>query len=213
MPGACYPQLNVLNDGAVATFVDCDLGAGVTFYNAGGTANFQGYTTLGVNNINGAISNPGCVTTQVAGTCTIHAAGDTQFNVPSSGTASALRTSQGNSTTWAGTITGGLITPSGAMLNAGIVTAAVRNVTNYNPVGASVPGAAFSIAGSGLDWTNTTGVDGMLYCKLAGTVTSVRVNGVSLPIALAVGDSFRVPVGGTWGYTGSSAPTMVFVGD
>lgn len=89
----------------------------------------------------------------------------------------------------------------------------IRNSPGLNPAGASVPGTAFALAASGSDWTNTTGVDGTLYCTAAGTVTAVRVNGVSVAGSLGVGDTFPVPAGGKWGYTGTAAPTMVFVGN
>ena len=89
----------------------------------------------------------------------------------------------------------------------------IKDCPGYNPVGSSVPGTAFSIAASGSDWTNDTGVDGTLYCTAAGTVTAVRVNGVSVSGSLGVGDTFPVPAGGKWGYTGTAAPTMVFVGN
>jgi Right handed beta helix region len=91
--------------------------------------------------------------------------------------------------------------------------AVFRGNSGYNPVGSSVPGAPFSLASSGSAWKNATGVDGTLYCTAAGTVTGVGVNGVAVSGRMAVGDAYRVPVGGTLTVTYSGAPTLVFVGD
>ena len=98
--------------------------------------------------------------------------------------------------------------------NAGITASSViRNSPGYNPVGASVPGTAFTLPLSGNAWTNNTGVDGTLFVTAAGVVTDVVVQGVTVASSLAVGRTFFVPAGGTITFTYSSAPTLVFVGN
>lgn len=87
------------------------------------------------------------------------------------------------------------------------------NVLGLNPVGASIPGTAWSLPASGTAWTNDTCVNGMLYVTAAGTVSAVSVQGVSVQTSLAVGESFFVPAGGTITFTYSVAPTLVFVGN
>lgn len=89
----------------------------------------------------------------------------------------------------------------------------VRNFPGYNPVGSNVPGTAFALPASGTAWTNNTGVDGTLYVTGAGTVTDVVVQGVAVGTSLIVGQSFRIPAGGTFELTYSAAPTLAFVGD
>lgn len=91
----------------------------------------------------------------------------------------------------------------------------ISDVMGYNPVGSSMPsgGTAFAIGATTVLATNNTGVDGTLYCTVAGTVTAVQVNGVTVQTSLAVGETFRLVVGGTLKMTYSSTPTLVFVGD
>ena len=90
---------------------------------------------------------------------------------------------------------------------------AIRNCPGYNPVGSAVPGTAFALPASGTAWTNNTGVDGTLFVTAAGTVTDVVVQGVTVGSSLAVGQSYFVPVGGTFTLTYSASPTLVFVGN
>lgn len=104
---------------------------------------------------------------------------------------------------------------TGTLHNVGSISAAtvIRDNPGYNPVGSAVPGTAFAIPASTVTWTNTTGVDGILYVSAAGTTTVVVVNGVNIPIgAFVAGQSFQIPVGGTITLTYSIAPTLTFVG-
>lgn len=96
-------------------------------------------------------------------------------------------------------------------------TPVFRNNNGYNPVGSGVPGTAFALAATTVDWTNLTGVDVVLYCTAAGTVTSVVIKSPSTAVTvgttMVAGNSYRIPAGGRLNVTYTVAPTLVAVGE